>query len=787
MKRFIPFLPFIIFFLLTIFIFRQYIFLGKVPFAGNLLVSLYEPWKTYPSPQYPNGPANKPIGFDSLRIFYPLRSLTIDSFKHFQLPLWNPYDFSGNMQLATYQSAVFFPLTPLFLLLPQIDAWSITVFLEPFLTALFTYFFLRGLSLSKKASTLGALAFGFSGGVLALSEESFMSVYSLMALPILLLGIQKFFQSGKFRWLCVLIFSIVWSIVSGWFQSTLYVLIVAIFWVLFLLFQTKKIKQFLIILVGFGIAGLLSAPHLIPNIESYLYSARGTTDAKFLFDLYLLPPWHLITTIAPDFFGNPGTYNYFGTGFYYEKILYIGIVGLFLSLLSFFKWKKTTEEWFFTVVTLITVSLGLSVPTSWFFLYSLHLPFLSTILPSRIFLISSFSLAVLAGYGFDYVVKKPKKIVFFLSIAILLIAIGLAWQFLLHQKSIDPLGKFATVSYRNMILPTILVGLTILCSTFFLFPKKIYKNIGFILLLAISLGSIIYFSDKYLYFSERQFVYPTTPVVAKLQKISGFDRVWSFGDGYMERNFATYYHLQSPEGYDSFYIRTYGQLLAASQNGGKLTNNIPRADAQLTGVSRLSEISQNPLLAKLLNLLGVKYIFAKKSLADDASFKPLWSDGKYIIYENQHALPRTFLSDSYKVERKPRDVITDIFSPDTDLSSTIILSVDPHLKQTRDTLQGNAKIVSYTPEKVEIQISSNKNALLFLSDNNYPGWEAKVDGKKTTIFTADYTFRSIVVPQGKHTVVFSYHPQSVTIGFVVAGLGVLLFAAVGFTMKKRFT
>ncbi|HSD98503.1 MAG TPA: hypothetical protein VLB73_02265, partial [Patescibacteria group bacterium] len=83
MKRIAALLPILLFLFVTIFIFRQYIFFHKVPFAGNLLVSFYEPWKSYPRPDYPNGPANKPIGFDSLRIFYPLRSLTIDSFRHF--------------------------------------------------------------------------------------------------------------------------------------------------------------------------------------------------------------------------------------------------------------------------------------------------------------------------------------------------------------------------------------------------------------------------------------------------------------------------------------------------------------------------------------------------------------------------------------------------------------------------------------------------------------------------------------------------------------------------------
>ena len=120
----------LVFTLLTIFtsiIFRQYIFKGRVPFPSNLLVSFYSPWKQYGSSGYPGGPPNKPIGFDVLRLFYPYRKFTIEELKNGRWPLWNPYNFSGNIHLATYQAAVFYPLNISYFVFSQIDAWSILV------------------------------------------------------------------------------------------------------------------------------------------------------------------------------------------------------------------------------------------------------------------------------------------------------------------------------------------------------------------------------------------------------------------------------------------------------------------------------------------------------------------------------------------------------------------------------------------------------------------------------------------------------------------------------------
>lgn len=793
MKKLFSLLPIFLFFVLTIFVFRSYVFSGKVPFAGNLLVSFYQPWKSYPFPGYPNGPANKPIGFDSLRIFYPLRALTTDSLKKLQLPLWNPYDFAGNTQLATYQSAVFFPLTPLFLFLPPVDSWSLIVMFGPFFACLFMYYFLRSLGQSKKASVIGAITFGFSGTLLVLAEESFMAVYSILFLPLILLGIKKFFQEKRAMWFGCIVVGITFSILSGWFQSTLYALAFSFVWTLFLTWQTKSYKTFLWVMGGYVVAFLLSAPHIVPNLESYMYSARGTTDAKFLFNTYLVAPWHIITYIVPDFFGNPATYSYFGTGFYYEKVVYVGIVGFFLGLIELFSFKKTAYSAFFAVSWLVTLSLGVSLPTSWFFLYYLHIPLLSTILPSRIFILSSFSLAVLAAYGWEHIEKGQfKKTTALLGFFIMLVFISL-WYFVLYTHRTNPLNELGRISLNNLYIPTALTVATLFVAFLIFIKSKLTAKIQFYSFLCIMIVSIFLFTSKYFYFSERRFVYPNTPVISALSKYIGANRFWSIGPGYIDRNFATFYKLQSPEGYDSFYIKRYGEFVEATKNKGEYHSNVIRADAQFVTVGKLSEIRDNVYLTKALNLLGVKYIVAKKSSENELfasqdsqkQFKLTWTDGTYTIFENTQAFPRAFLASSYRVTPYPKQTFSYLFDNTTNLRSTVILDKKPTIPSSDTQPDGNVAIFSYENERVVIQVTTNKDALLFLSDNVYPGWRAYVDGKATEILTADYTFRSVVVPKGKHTVIFAYQPNSVVIGFLLCGVGLLLFGLLSFTITKR--
>src|SRR4030043_83888 len=59
------------------------------------------------------------------------------------------------------------------------------------------------------------------------------------------------------------------------------------------------------------------------------------------------------------------------------------------------------------------------------------------------------------------------------------------------------------------------------------------------------------------------------------------------------------------------------------------------------------------------------------------------------------------------------------------------------------------EFISETNNRLVLQATTEENSLLVLSDTYYPGWEAFVDGKKTKIYRADYTFRAIPLDAGR--------------------------------------
>jgi uncharacterized membrane protein YfhO len=73
---------------------------------------------------------------------------------------------------------------------------------------------------------------------------------------------------------------------------------------------------------------------------------------------------------------------------------------------------------------------------------------------------------------------------------------------------------------------------------------------------------------------------------------------------------------------------------------------------------------------------------------------------------------------------------------------------------------------------------------MVFTDPYYPGWVAGIDGVNTEIFRANYAFRSIVIPQGKHSVTFTYSPDSFKIGLLVSVIGIVSAGVVSFYVWK---
>ena len=73
---------------------------------------------------------------------------------------------------------------------------------------------------------------------------------------------------------------------------------------------------------------------------------------------------------------------------------------------------------------------------------------------------------------------------------------------------------------------------------------------------------------------------------------------------------------------------------------------------------------------------------------------------------------------------------------------------------------GSARIASWRPDRIEIDVDSELGGMLALHETWYPGWIAEIDGMRVPILRADVLFRGVEVPAGRHRVVFRFAPFS---------------------------
>jgi uncharacterized membrane protein YfhO len=209
--------------------------------------------------------------------------------------------------------------------------------------------------------------------------------------------------------------------------------------------------------------------------------------------------------------------------------------------------------------------------------------------------------------------------------------------------------------------------------------------------------------------------------------------------------------IQSVSGYDSLHTRRYEDYWAVVDPGVRA--------ARGRGIYGNVAVRPQVYSTTLASLLNVRYVAVQNVLTTPAGFKQVYS-GEISIYENQNALPRTFLVGRATV-LSPGQVLQRLGSAGFDPRREVLLekAAPGFTPESTDAGNGEARLVDYRRNSVTIEADVTRPAWLVLADRAYPGWSATMDGKPQEIYTADYILRAVPLPEGHHRVTFSYLPS----------------------------
>lgn len=725
--------------------FSPTVFQGKLPVPSDALVGLYHPWRDLYSSTYPRGvPFKNFLVTDPVRQQIPWRNAAISQWKNAKLPWWNPYSFSGTPLAANIQAAVFYPLNILFFILPFPVGWTVLIILQPVLGGLFLFMFLRSLKLSIWASFLGSITWSFGGFSIAWLTWGTMG-HVMAWLPLVLFAIDRVIKGEKpKRWTLVFGGSLAMSLFAGHSQIFFYVLLFSISYALWRLSgQNSQVRSESgkWLLTGLIASAVVTSIQWVPLLSFLPETSRFAELDVWKKSGWFIPWQHLVQFLAPDFFGNPTTLNYWGEWNYAEFVGYVGIIPLVFALGAL----KAKEMRFWLGALVISLLFALPSPLAKL-PYVLQIPILSSLQPTRLLSIVTFVLSVLTAFGVDAWQKEGKRIQW--SVILIALLLGLLWSVVLFglRIGVDINPENLEVAKRNLLLPTGIFTSGIIVYSLASF--KPLRHIGLVALIIISAFDLLRFGWKFIPFTPQSYFFPVTQTLEFLKSQPPPFRIMVTDDKLLPPNTASYYNLETAGGYDPLYSTRYEEFIAALERG--------KPDVSRPfGFNRI--ISPANIDSPLLPYLNVRYVLSLTDLERPFLHK-VFQEGTTRVYENARVLPRVYLAEQVSSVKDSSEIIEKLYKAGPFLIKTGIVDRAIPVQDNPLTQAETVELLSYRIDgSMHMRVQTTQPRLLVILNNYDKGWSATVDGVKTPIYRTNYTFQGILVPPGDHRVEVAFH------------------------------
>ena len=692
-----------------------------------------------------------------------------------ELPLWNPYVFSGTSLVSDPQPAIFYPPTWIALVLPTTRALGILVVLHVWWSLVGATQWLRsetgydGQPLSWGGAFAGAVVYAFSGYVFARVQAGHLGVIMTGAwLPWGLWALRRIAQRLVGRSVALGGVCVAMAILAGHSATLIYVGLVWLAYGLALLFAAAPLerRRRMLLFAGAGALGMtLASVQLLPLLSGLLSSTRVSQSDYAFASRFSWPVGYLITLLVPNFFGEPVRTGYWGEGVYEEMIYYVGILPLLLGWVTWraqrvVGWSRQTVFW--------AAASGLAILTA----------FGSNGIVHRLFY------RFLPGFA---MMRAPAR-------AGLVLTCGVA---ALVASSLTILERASAEDRRALLRPLLdassvrmVFCVTVLsivgCYLAYGFAKDTNPEIGrlwhtagqlalFGLLYALAsgylrqwlglarpkwlvpIGAALILLDLWTLGASLVTVVPA-PLSAYWRIVAqhidgGSGRVLPWGLTYHEQNGAISYGVRSVFGYNPLEDGTY--------NAFTTSNPDPRA--------------------RVYDLLNVRYVSTTTPLTlnEDDTLALLAEESGVYVYERASAQPRAWFV-AGTVTATEAETIAGINHPDFDPSETAYVTA-PDLRCSG----GGSSHITVEQETVSTLVARVEGAggLAVFSERFAPGWRATIDGQDVPVLRVDGLLRGICVPQGEHSVAFAFRPFTLFLGACLSGLALLV---VTFLSSRHF-
>lgn len=780
MNKFKAYIPYLIFLTLTVILFREFLFTGRVLFSSDQLES---------------------------GIFF--RKFYSEFVKEFwEMPMWDRYISCGIPFVDATHGDTFYPAALLQFFIPLHKALGLKLVLHVFLAGAFMFVFLKNYGLRKAAAFAGAIAYMSAPMLVTLvypGHDAKMYVAALLPLGFNFLhkGIES---KGKLNYLY---FGGVvgFMILSSHLQTTYFALWLYFFYALYRAvssyFETKKLNNSISVF-GFFWAGIIlslfiGAVQLIPPYKyTKEFSIRGT-EAKTSYEHAIswgMHPEEAMSLVVPEFCGenrmshvqdyeeqqkvlSDGGNSYWGRNAFKLNSEYSGVIILFLTALAlfFYRGRFRHDVIFLSVFGLFTVLYSLGDHTPLFKLVYTLIPGVKMFRgQGMILFLLTFVLSAVSAVLIDHIIqlkeegKAGKLLKPLLIITAVIFAGGIIKSFAfppmmdIYKAIFDP-AKMPSAEYTGIIRNGVVIATLLITAsliTIYLYLKNTFSTLIFI-----SILSVLLFADSYRV--DTKFIKTVskdelgikftdielTQQLRELESKEGYFRVLDLN--MFGANQLPIHRVTTLTGFHDNELKWFRKFRGINAEGVNTDENL---------TYNLNEFYNN----KFLSLSGVRFLM----------YQP--KNAKPEIIPNPEFMPRAFVVSGYEVIQD-EDKIVERLRSGFDVKTKVILEKEPKLAFSADSLSAGEVIsYKYIGNEIELEVRMNSNGLVVMTDNYFPYWHAyDQSGRELEIYKTDLTFRSIELEKGDHKIVFRYISKpyifgkySTIIGLIFLGIIIII-------------
>jgi hypothetical protein len=791
-------------FALLVLVYLWPVLLGGKVFSPAAVLYKLPPWRPY-QPHDVASYENYLLA-DVPLVMEPWRAFARAMLHAGTLPAWNPHVLTGVPFFSNPQTGLFSPFSLPLWVLPLDRGLGVSSALILWAAAFGAYLLVRELGLGFLAGLLAGVAFAFcSTNVMLLTPQVMPSVLAM--LPWMLWLVERTLRRGSPGSALGLALVTAIALGGGHPGMQVHVPLAAACYALLRAAlmehgdRAPRLRRLALAGGGMALGGLLMAVMLVPEV----LASHGTigTNARAGGQTTLPGAAHMPlamarTVLFPDWWGRPSAIEAAAGPTqtlelnYQERTFYAGVVTLLLACVALTTRRDWRAKAPFAVIGVL--ALAITIHTPGLFQLVEHLPVLELVENQRLHAVFELMLPVLGAFGLQELLDRPRGqrarlAVPLGALAVALIAaatagaraadVGHTLRHFLTGADFQSDGVLKLTSVAWFALFALAVGAALALAR--RRPQRRVAIATALVLLATL--DALHFAHGYNPMGPAsKAIPPRTPAIAFLQRHAREGRIVGL-ELALPADWSLHYGLFDVRSYDPPYpTERYFALWREA--------NPEQVDWKPLMVEDLG-----PTTLRVTGALGARWIVAEPGTSAPGRHDPWQRELRAVyrgrdatIFEDPRALPRALVAPAVALvpdaEAAARALVADAAQP----RRTVVVERDqPGVAGLAGgpPVRGSAAVTHETDTRVTLRATLERRGLVVLSDQLTDGWSVRVDGRPARALHADDVMRGVVVPAGRHTIVWRYAMPGLRAGIALSLLALAATLAAGAALVVR--